>query len=91
MDNNSIILSIFILSTILYMFVLTSSNKEEFRSNRNRKNLKCASKRPALTYLYAKMLEKRGAVLGENGKQCNIDIDCESRYCNNGTCSALCS
>jgi|LakMenEpi03Aug12_release.lakeMendotaPanAssembly.Ray.scaffolds.fasta_scaffold1470306_1 hypothetical protein len=91
MDNNSIILTIIILSTILYFFVINNSEKEEFRTiSRSSSNVVCKPKKSLLTYQLANMLEKRGTVLNSNGRDCFVDIDCNSRNCENGKCAPLC-
>ena len=93
MDNNCIILSIILLSAILYIFVINNSNKENYRSfraNRTSPKLVCHPKRSEMTYRLANMLEKRGTTLRSNGSICNLDIDCTSRFCNNNKCSDRC-
>jgi hypothetical protein len=92
MDNNCIILSIIMLSAILYIFVVNNSNKEEYMSYRPTKssNIHCESRRSPYTYLYANMIEKRGTQLRSNGTLCNDDIECASRFCKNNQCAPLC-
>jgi hypothetical protein len=91
MENNKcLIISIVLLSALLYIFVLNNSNKEYFTNNNKSLNVQCAKKRSPETYLYASMLEKRGAILRPIGESCNLDIDCASRYCKNEKCTPLC-
>jgi hypothetical protein len=91
MDNKNIILLIFILSTILYFFVINNSKIEEFRiKTRSSSNIVCKPRKSALTYELANMIEKRGTVLNSNGKGCYVDIDCKSRNCEYGKCAPLC-
>lgn len=93
MDNNCIILSIIMLSAILYIFVVNNSNKEEYRSfspAAKTSNIQCETRRSPYTYLYANMIEKRGTQLRSEGTLCNDDIECDSRFCKNNKCAPLC-
>jgi len=92
MENNNkcLILSIILLTAILYVFVINNSNNEYFSNNNKSLNIECAEKRSPEVYLYAKMLEKRGAILRPIGEMCFNDIDCASRYCKDGKCNPLC-
>ena len=90
MENCNLILGILIISAMLYIIILNNPTKEHYRNSMTKSDKNCAPRRSLETLTYARMLEKRGTILKEDGKSCYIDLDCNSRYCNNNVCSPLC-
>ena len=90
MENCNLLFGILIISAMLYIIILNNPTKEHYRNSMAKSDKNCAPRRSLETLTYARMLEKRGTVLKQDGKSCYIDLDCNSRYCNNNICSPLC-